>query len=138
MKNQVLHERQRPRRNRTEREALVDLWQRSNEDLGAFCDKHDISLDSFARWRAEIGATNRGSAAPEASRVLTQAWGRQERRPPFVELQASNSALLGSGASSSSMAEVVLTAGGGLRLELRGDAARRTVEQIVAMLGGES
>lgn len=36
------------------------------------------------------------------------------------------------------MAEVVLTAGGGLRLELRGDAARRTVEQIVAMLGGES
>lgn len=119
--------RDRPRRNRKQREALVSLWQRSSESVEVFCASHDISLDSFARWLAELEVTGAPSAETPDSHTDAEVHPRQ---PAFVELPSPQAASFASKASSDGAAEVVL------RVELRGDAGKRAIDQVIAMLGG--
>lgn len=41
------------RRNRKERQAVVDEWQQSGESIGGFCERKKISIESLKRWKKE-------------------------------------------------------------------------------------
>ena len=118
----------RPRRNRKERKALVELWQRSSESVETFCARHDITRDSFNRWRAELAADAR------MSRVVGQPPNKARATPSFVEVRVPGEEDDAQPRNDSADGRVVVTSPSGLRMELHGEPARRAVEQVMTLL----
>lgn len=50
----VPQRRRRPRRTRHQWQSLISEFQHGNEDITAFCQRHDISRTSFYHWQRRL------------------------------------------------------------------------------------